>query len=246
MKIVIVGGSGLIGRQLAARLREAGHDPAIASPSHGVDAVSGRGLDAVMQGAEAVVDVSNAPSFEARAVLEFFETSTRRLLAAGAAAGVRHHLALSVVGCDRLPDNAYLRAKLAQERLIEAGGLPCTILRATQFFEFLPTVAEAGTVDGVVHAPAARMQPVAAADVAAALAELLAEGPQDAVLELGGPQAFAIEDLLRRVLVARGDGRRVVTDREAAYFGGRLEPDSLTPGAGARLGRTALADWLRA
>lgn len=246
MKIVIVGGSGLIGRKLAARLRQAGHGVAIASPSHGVDAVSGEGLDAVMQGADAVVDVSNSPSFEAPAVQQFFAASTRRLLQAGAAAGVRHHLALSVVGCDRLPGHPYLGAKLAQEQLIATGGLPYTVLRATQFFEFLETVAQANTVDGVVHAPPARMQPVAGDDVAATLAELLMQGPQHAVLELGGPQAWPIEDLLRQVLAARGDGRRVITDPEAGYFGSRLAPDSLTPAADASLGRTALADWLRA
>jgi uncharacterized protein YbjT (DUF2867 family) len=243
MRVVLVGGSGLIGKKLAALLRDAGHEVAIASPSHGVNAVTGEGLAKVMQGAQVVVDVSNSPSFEDQAVLDFFESSTRHLLAAEAAAGVRHHVALSVVGSDRVPDSGYLRAKLAQEALIRTGPVPYTIVRATQFFEFLGTIAHVSAVGDTLRASPARMQPVAGDDVAAALAEWVTRPPLTGTAELAGPEAFGIDALLRLVLAHSGDSRTVVTDPEARYFGARLDERSLVPLGEATLGRTTLAQW---
>lgn len=244
MKIVIIGGSGLIGRKLAALLGQAGHGVLAASPSTGVDAVSGQGLAAALAGAEVVVDVSNSPSFEDQPVRAFFEASTRNLLAAEAAAGVRHHVALSVVGAERLPDSGYMRAKLLQEALIEAASVPYTIVRATQFFEFLSAIAAASMRDGSVRAPSARLQPIAADDVAAALAQIATSAPLNGRCELAGPEALPLDALLHRRLQAAGDTREVVRDDSAGYFGARIDDRSLVPAGAARLGSTSLQAWL--
>ncbi len=245
MKIVVIGGTGICGKKLVPLLRQRGHEAVAASPSSGVNTLTGEGLAEVLAGASAVVDVSNSPSFEDRAVLEFFETSARNLLAAEAAAGVGHHVALSVVGCDRIPDSGYLRAKVAQERLIEGGKVPYTIVRATQFFEFLGAIAEAGADGGVVRLPDAPMQPLAADDVAAALADVAVGPPANATLELAGPEAQSIAAFVRRALAAGGDTRTVVADPRARYFGAALDARGLTPGgANPRIGPTRFEDWL--
>lgn len=246
MKVVIIGGSGLIGKNLAALLRQAGHEVVAASPSTGVNAVTGEGLAQALHGAEAVVDVSNSPSFEAEAVMAFFQASTRNLLAAAAEAGVRHHVALSVVGSDRLPDNVYLRAKVAQESLIRNGQVPFTIVRATQFFEFLKPIADTSTSGQAVRVSSATLQPIAAQDVARALAEVVSQPPLNGLCEVAGPQAIPLDELVRRVLRAAKDTREVLTDDDAPYFGSRLSDDSLTPGPGARIGATSLEGWLAA
>ncbi|MBL9215353.1 MAG: SDR family oxidoreductase [Opitutaceae bacterium] len=242
-KIVVVGGSGLIGRPLVGHLRRLGHEVVVAAPSSGINTVTGAGLAAALAGADVIVDVSNSPSFEPGPVLEFFARSTRNLLAAGRAAGVRHFVALSVVGTDRLPDSGYFRAKLAQERLIQASGIPYTIVRATQFFEFAPAILQGCTQGELVRVPPVRMQPIAAADVSAALAELALRAPAGAVLELAGPEAFSQEAFLRPLL-SPADGRRLVVDPSATYFGAQVDDHSLTPGAHPRLGATRYADWL--
>jgi len=244
MKIVVIGGSGLIGRKLAALLEQGGHSVLAASPSTGVDAVSGQGLAAALAGADAVVDVSNSPSFEEQRVRAFFEASTRNLLAAEAAAGVRHHVALSVVGAERLPDSGYMRAKVLQEALIEAASVPYTIARATQFFEFLSAIAAASTHDGSVRAPSATLQPIAAADVAAALVQIATAAPLNGRCELAGPEAVPLDVLLRRRLQADGDVREVIRDDTASYFGARIDDRSLVPAGAARLGSTSLQAWL--
>ena len=246
MNVVIIGGSGLIGTKLAARLREAGHAVTAASPSSGVNSVTGEGLAQALSGAQVVVDVSNSPSFADDAVMQFFQASTRRLLAAEAAAGVRHHVALSVVGLERLPDSGYFRAKLAQESLIEAGTQPYTLVRATQFLEFLGAIAQAGSEGPVVRLSGAQIQPIAADDVAQALADVATGAPLNGRLEIGGPETYRIDALIRRVLQARGDARTVVTDDAASYFGARLSPTALIAGPQARLGRTTLDAWLAA
>jgi uncharacterized protein YbjT (DUF2867 family) len=240
----VVGGSGLIGRRLASRLNQGRHEVVPASPSTGVNTLTGEGLADALAGARTVVDVSNAPMFEAGAVLEFFETSTRNLLAAEAAAGVGHHIALSVVGTDRLQDGGYFRAKLVQERLIKAGGIPWTILRATQFFEFLGGIADSGGDGHRVRLPPALIQPVAADEVAAALGELAGAVPANAMIELAGPEQFRLDELVQRWLRATGDSRAVVADPGARYFGVALDDRSLTPGPGARIGPTRFAEWL--
>src|SRR5262245_24167020 len=216
MKIVVIGGSGLIGSKLVRNLRERGHEVVAASPSSGVNAVTGQGLAEAIAGTQVVVDVSNSPSWEDDAVLKFFETSTRNLLAAEKAAGVGHHVALSVVGSDRIPDSGYLRAKAAQERLIKAGGVPYTIVRATQFFEFLGGIA--GTADPV-RLSTAPMQPVAAADVSAALADVAVGRPLNAMIELAGPETLPMAEFVQRFLTASGDMRKVIPDPKARYFG---------------------------
>ena len=245
MKIVIIGGSGLIGSKLAARLRRAGHEVVAASPSTGVNTLTGEGLKEALAGARVVVDVANSPSFEDEAVLRFFETSGRNLLAAEAEAGVAHHIALSVVGTDRLLASGYFRAKQAQEDLIEASPVPYTIVQATQFFEFLGGIANAGAVGGAIRLSHALVQPIAAEDVAAALAEIVTEPPSGGRVEIAGPEAVPLDDLVRRFLAATGDAREVVTDAEAAYFGVRLDDRSLTPAAGARLAPTGFDTWFR-
>jgi uncharacterized protein YbjT (DUF2867 family) len=244
MKIVVVGGSGLIGKQLVAILRQRGHEVLPASPSSGVNTITGEGLAQAVTDAEVLIDVANSPSFEDRAVLEFFETSCRNLLAADKAAGVRHHVALSVVGADRLPDSGYMRAKAAQERLIQNSNVPYTIVRATQFFEFVGAIAQSATEGSTVRLPAALMQPIASQDVAAALAEVALGNPVNAIVELAGPEPIPMDELARRFLTATHDARQVLTDPQAGYYGTAVDDRSLTPGANPRVGTTSFADWL--
>lgn len=245
MKIVVIGGSGLIGGGLVEILRSRGHTALAASPRSGVDALTGQGLAEAMNGTDAVVDVTNSPSFADDDVLRFFETSTRNMLAAERDASVRHHVALSVVGTDRLPESGYLRAKLAQERLIEQGGVPFSILRATQFFEFLGAIADAGFDGTAVRVPPILMQPVAARDVSAALADVVLGEPLGGRAEMAGPERLRLDDLARRVLRARGDKRAVVGDPRARYYGTPVDDASLVAGDDARLGATRFADWLQ-
>ena len=245
MKIVVVGGSGLIGKKLVGILRRDGHEVLAASPSSGVNTLTGEGLAEALAGASVVVDVSNSPSFEERAVLEFFETSARNLLPAEVAAGVGHHVALSVVGADRLPDSGYMRAKVAQERLIMNGGVPYTIVRATQFFEFAGGIAQGATNGGTVVLPSALMQPIASDDVAAALAKIAVSQPRNGMVELAGPQPIPQDEFVRQYLVANHDSRTVVTDDHARYFGTDIDDRSLTPGDHPILGATQYQDWLR-
>jgi len=244
MKIVVIGGTGRIGKGVVDRLGASGHEVVAASPSKGVNAVTGEGLKEALAGAQVVVDVANSPSFEDRAVMEFFEKSTRNLLPAEKAAGVQHHVALSVVGTDRLQASGYFRAKLVQEDLIKASPIPFTILRATQFFEFVEGIAQAATVDGVVRLPPAMMQPVHPDDVAAALAEIALDAPHNAMIELAGPDRIRQDDFVRQFLAARHDARQVKTDPAALYFGTAVDDQSLTPGANPRLGVVHYADWL--
>jgi uncharacterized protein YbjT (DUF2867 family) len=244
MKIVVIGGSGLIGTKLVKRLRQQGHDVVAASPSSGVNTITGEGLAEALAGAQVVVDVANSPSFEDQAVLEFFETSGRNLLAAEAAAGVGHHVALSVVGTDRLLASGYFRAKMAQENLIKASRIPYTIVRATQFFEFVGGIAESATDGQTVRLPPALMQPIASDDVAAALALVAVEKPLGGTIELAGPEPIRQDELVRRFLSAKGDTRQVTTDVHARYFGTKLNDQSLTPGDNPRIGPTRFEDWL--
>jgi uncharacterized protein YbjT (DUF2867 family) len=246
MKIVVVGGTGRIGSKVVAELQSRGHAVVAASPSRGFDSLTGTGVDEGLIGADVVVDVSNAPSFEAEAVLRFFETSTGNLLAAERRAGTRHHAVLSIVGADREPGSGYLRAKVAQEAIVAGGGVPYTIVRATQFFEFLGEIADSATTDGVVRLPSAHLQPIAAADLAVSVADVAEAPPANAVVEVGGPEAIGLDELARRVLAAAGDPRPVITDETATYFGAHIGDLSLTPGPGARLGSTRLDAWLAA
>ncbi len=244
MKIVVIGGSGLIGKKLVGILRQQGHEVTAASPSTGVNTVTGQGLAAALAGAEVVVDVANAPSWEDQAVLEFFETSGRNLLAAEAAADVKHHVALSVVGTDRLLASGYFRAKLAQENLIKAGKIPYTIVRATQFFEFVGGIAQSATDGQTVRLPPALMQPIVSDDVAAGLADIALEPPANGMVELAGPEPIRMDELVRRFLRASRDPRQVTTDNQARYFGTEVNDQSLTPGDHPRLGPTRFDDWL--
>lgn len=245
MKIVVIGGSGLIGSKIVSRLAGLGHQAVAASPRSGVNAVTGEGLSDALQSAQVVIDVANSPSFEPDAAMSFFENAGRNLAAAEARAGVKHHVALSVVGTDRLLDSGYFRAKMAQENLIQGSGIPYTIVRATQFFEFIGSVADFSMVDGVVRAPTAQMQPMVSDDVAAAVADVALAKPANGMVEVAGPEAFQIDEILRKYLAARSDPRTVVTDDNATYFGLHLNRRSLMPGAGARLASTRFADWLR-
>ena len=244
MKIVVIGGSGLIGAKVVALLAGRGHRVVAASPASGVNTVTGEGLPAALAGAQVVVDVANSPSFEDKAVLAFFETSGRNLLAAEAAAGVSHHLALSVVGTERLLASGYFRAKMAQERLIRAASVPYTILRATQFFEFVGSIVDAATEGGEVRLSPALFQPIVSDDVAAALADLAVGTPRNGMVEVAGPEAFPLDKLARKFLAARHDSRTVIPDVHARYFGTELNDQSLTPGSSPRLGTTRFADWL--
>lgn len=246
MKIVVIGGSGLIGSNVVNRLRRSGHDVVAASPSSGVNVVTGEGLAEALHGAQVVVDVANAPSFEDKAVMAFFEDAGRNLLAAEAAAGVEHHLALSIVGTDRLPDSGYFRAKVAQERLIKTSRVPYTILRATQFFEFVAGIIEAGADGGKIRLSPALIQPIASDDVSAVLADLAVGTPLNATIEVGGPDRFPLDDLARKFLAARNDLREVVADIHARYFGSRLDDTSLVTAAHARIGPTRFQNWLSA
>ena len=244
MKIVVVGGTGRLGSQVVAELQGRGHDAVAAAPSTGFDTISGAGVVDGLTGADVVVDVSNSPSFEAAAVLEFFQTSTRTLLEAERQVGVGHHLVLSIVGADRAPDSGYLRAKVAQERTVEAGNVPYTIVRATQFFEFLGQIADSATTDGTVRVTSATLQPIAVHDLAVIVADVAEGPPANAVVEVGGPEAIGLGELVRRVLSAAGDPRTIVDDDTVPYFGQVLEDTTLTPGPDARLGPTHLDDWL--
>jgi uncharacterized protein YbjT (DUF2867 family) len=244
MKIVVIGGSGLIGTNVVNRLRARDHEVVAASPASGVNTITGEGLAEALSGAEVVVDVANSPSFEDAAVMEFFETAGRNLMAAEIAAGVKHHLALSVVGAERVPASGYLRAKLAQEKLIKESGVPYTILRSTQFFEFVNGIIDAGADGDVVRLSPALLQPVASDDVAAALAELALGAPRNAMIEVAGPEACPLDKVATKFLAAKGDGRRVIADVHARYFGAELNDRSLTPGEGPRLGTIRFDDWL--
>jgi uncharacterized protein YbjT (DUF2867 family) len=244
MKIVVIGGSGLIGAKLVNNLQQHGQEVVAASPSSGVNTITGEGLAKALTGAQVVVDVSNAPSWEDKAVLEFFETSGRNLLAAEAAAGVGHHVALSVVGTDRLVASGYFRAKMAQEDLIKASGIPYTIVRATQFFEFLGGIAQFSTVGQTVHLPPALWQPMAADDVASALAEVALGAPVNGMIEIAGPERAGLDELVGRFLSATKDPREVITDVDARYYGLVINDQSLTPGANPRIGATSFEDWL--
>jgi uncharacterized protein YbjT (DUF2867 family) len=244
MKIVVIGGSGRVGGNVVRRLVAQGHDPVPASPSTGVDTITGEGLAEVMTGADVVVDVSNAPVWEDDAVRDFFVTSTRNLMAAEKAAGVGHHVAVSIVGCDRLPDSGYLRAKVAQEAEVEGGGVPFTILRATQFFEFLAQIVDSGADgDETVRLSTGLMQLVAADDVAATVAELATAAPLGGRVELGGPEKLGIDAWARRLFETTGDERTVISDPHARYFGTELHGGELTPGDGARIGAVEFETW---
>ena len=243
MKVVVIGGTGLIGSRVVAKLRDEGHDAVPASPDTGVNTLTGQGLEDVLQGASVVVDVSNSPSFEEMAVMNFFTTSTRNLLRYAATAGVRHYVALSVVGTERIPDSPYLRAKNAQESLITSGGIPYSIVHATQFFEFMKRIADEATDGTTIRLPPVLIQPMAADDVATAVATIAVSTPLNGIVEVGGPQQFRFDELIRRDLRERHDSRTVVTDPHARYFGAELGERSLVPGKDARLGEIRLEDW---
>jgi uncharacterized protein YbjT (DUF2867 family) len=244
MKIVVIGGTGLIGSNLVNKLRARGHEVVAASPNTGVNTITGEGLAEALQGAEVVVDVANSPSFEDNAVMEFFRTSCRNLLAADAQAGVKHHVALSVVGADRLPESGYLRAKVAQEKLIEASLIPHTILRSTQFFEFIGRIANEAAEGDLIRLSPALLQPIASDDVVTALADLAVGPPLNATVEVAGPEPYGLDMLARKFLAAKGDKRQVVADTHARYFGTELDDGSLTPGAHPRFGPTNFDEWL--
>ncbi len=244
MKIVVIGGTGLIGSKLVALLRQRGQEVLAASPDSGVNTVTGEGLPQALAGAQVVVDVANSPSFEDAAVMKFFQTAGRNLLAAEAQAGVRHHVALSVVGADRLPDSGYLRAKVAQENLIKESGIPYTILRSTQFFEFGGRIADDATDGKTVRVPDALIQPIVSDDVVAALADVALGDPANATLEVGGPERLRFDAFISRGLTAKDDKRKVVADPHARYYGTELAEESLVAGADARRGPTRLDAWL--
>src|SRR5258705_2832504 len=244
MKIVVIGGTGLVGSTVVTKLGEHGHDAVAASPNTGVNSLTGEGLPEVIEGASVVVDVSNSPSFEDAAVMEFFKTSTGNLLKFEAAAGVGHHVALSVVGSDRLPDSGYLRAKIAQEKLIKESSIPYSIVRATQFFEFVKRIADSATDGNTVRLPPVRFQPMAADDVANAVGRVAMGSPLNGIVEIGGPEQFRFDDLIRQGLSARKDPREVIPDPNARYFGTELSERSLVPGDDAQLGETRFEDWL--
>lgn len=246
MKLVIIGGSGLIGKKLVQLLTQRGHTAIAASPSKGVNTLTGEGLGAALTGAQVVVDVSNSPSFEDNAVLNFFETSGRNLHAAEVDAEVGHHVALSVVGADRLPDSGYMRAKVAQEKLIRNSGVPFTIVRATQFFEFIGAIAEGGAENGSVRVSSAKFQPIAADDVASALADIALAPPANDIIELGGPEARPMDEFVRRYFASTHDSRPVIGDAQASYFGTKIDDRSLTPGSHPHLGSINLDRWLSA
>lgn len=244
MKLVIIGGTGLIGSKLVARLKDHGHEAVPASPDTGVDTLTGQGLADVLQGAAVVVDVSNSPSFEDDAVMTFFDTSTRNILVAESEEGVRHHVALSVVGTERLLESGYFRAKICQENLIRASAIPYSIVHATQFFEFVKTIAASSTVGDTVHLAPVLIQPMAAEDVANVVTTVAVGAPLNATMEIAGPEQLRLDALIRRSLEARHDPRKVVADPEARLYGAALTERILVPGNGARLGTTRFEDWL--
>jgi uncharacterized protein YbjT (DUF2867 family) len=244
MKIVVIGGTGLIGSKVVANLRQKAHEVVAAAPNTGVNTITGEGLDKALVDAQVVVDVANAPDFSDDAVMAFFTTSGRNLMAAEKAAGVRHHIALSVVGSDRNPDSGYMRAKVAQEALIKASGIPYTIVHATQFFEFLGAIAQSSTEGQTVRLSPAHFQPVASDDVAALVSKVATMGPANGVIELAGPERIGLDDYVRRYLAAKHDSRKVFTDVHARYFGAELNDKSLTPGDNPHIGRTSFETWL--
>jgi len=244
MKIVVIGGTGLIGSRLVNQLREAGHEAVAASPNTGVNSITGEGLAEALKGASAVVDVTNSPSWDDAAVLNFFETSTRNLLKYEEAAGVRHHIALSVVGTERLSESGFFRAKIAQEKLIKAGSIPYSIVEATQFFEFLKGLADISMIGNQVHLPHVLFQPMAADDVAAGVARVAVGPPVNGTVEIAGPETFHLDDLVRRRLASLHDPRTVVSDPKALYAGAKLSERTLLPGNNARLGKTTFETWL--
>jgi len=244
MKIVVIGGTGLIGSKTVQKLKERGHETVAAAPNTGVNTLTGEGLDGALAGAEVVIDVSNSPSFEERAATDFFQTSGCNIKEAEVKAGVRHHVALSVVGTDRLQDSGYFRAKLAQESLIKSSPVPYSLIHATQFFEFIRTIADISTVNGAVRLPAVQFQPIAAEDVAAAVADVALGEPLNRTIEIGGPETFTLDDGVRRVLAFDRDPRTVVADQSAPYYGVQVSERTLVPDAGAWLGSITLAWWL--
>jgi uncharacterized protein YbjT (DUF2867 family) len=244
MKLVIIGGSGLIGSKLVTKLREHGHEAVPASPDTGVNTLTGEGLAEALQGASVVIDVSNSPSFEESAVMSFFTSSTRNIVKAALEAGVKHYVALSVVGTERIPDSPYLRAKNAQESLIKAAGIPYSIVHATQFFEFVKRIADDATVGTTVRVPSVLIQPMAAEDVAKAVARIAVGPPVNGTVEVAGPQQFRFDELIRQGLAAGNDPRVVVVDRHARYFGAELGERSLVPVGEARLGEIRFEQWL--
>jgi uncharacterized protein YbjT (DUF2867 family) len=244
MKIIVIGGTGLIGSKLVNKLREHGHEAVAASPNTGVNSITGEGLADALKGASAIVDVTNSPSWEDAAVLKFFETSTRNLLASGISAGVKHYLALSVVGTERLIESGFFRAKLAQESLIKASKIPYTIVRATQFFEFVPKIVDSSTQGDKVHLPAALIQPMAAEDVASALAKFATDPPVNGTVEIGGPEQFRLDELARLDLTSRKDPRQVITDPNGLYYGIQVSERALVPESDARLGQISFDAWL--
>ncbi|WP_028745226.1 SDR family oxidoreductase [Rhizobium mesoamericanum] len=243
MKIVIIGGTGLIGSKTVERLRNKGHEVVAASPNTRVNTITGEGLAEALVGAQVVVDLANSPSFEDKAVLEFFETSGRNLFAAEKAAGVKHHIALSVVGTERLLEAGYFRGKLAQEKLIKASGIPYTIVHSTQFMEFLSGIAQSGTVGNIVHLSPAYVQPIASDDVADAMVDVTLAAPINGTIEIAGPERFRLNELVARYLEAMGDARKVEADPNARYFGARLEEGSLVSDNNPRLGRITFEQW---
>jgi uncharacterized protein YbjT (DUF2867 family) len=244
MKIVVIGGTGLIGSKVVSNLRQKGHEVIAAAPNTGVNTITGEGLSEALAGAQIVIDVANSPSFADAAVLDFFKTAGRNLAAAEKVAGVRHHIALSVVGTDRLPESGYLRAKAAQEELIKASGIPYTIIRSTQFFEFLGGIAQSASDGQRVRLSPAHLQPVASDDVAALVTKVATLAPANGVIELAGPERIGLDDLVRRYLAAKHDTREVVTDIHARYFGAELNDKSLTPGDNPHIGPTSFETWL--
>lgn len=244
MKIVVIGGTGLIGSKVVEKLRAHGHEAVAASPNTGVNTITGEGLAEAIKGASVVIDVSNSPSWEDNAVMHFFETSTRNLLAAEASAGVKHHVALSVVGSERLIESGYFRAKIAQETLIKSSSIPYSIVRATQFFEFIKGIADFSTEGNTVRLPSALIQPMAAEDVAAAVCRVAVGSPLNSTVEVGGPEKFHLDELIRQGLAAHNDPREVIADPQARYYGIKVNDSSLIPGPGARLGETRFKDWL--
>jgi uncharacterized protein YbjT (DUF2867 family) len=244
MKIVVIGGTGLIGSKLVQRLREAGHEALAASPDTGVDTLTGEGLAEALEAAQVVVDVANAPDWDDAAVMDFFQTASGNLAAAEAAAGVEHHVTLSVIGADRLAESGYMRAKLAQEEAVKAAGIPFTIVRATQFFEFIGRIADSGFDGETIHLAPVPVQPESADDVAATLADVAVNEPVNGIVELAGPEQFPLDELARRVLRANNDPREVTADIHARYFGAELGENSLTPGDNPRIAPTHFEDWL--
>lgn len=244
MKIVVIGGTGLIGSKTVERLRNKGHDVLAASPNSGVDTLTGKGLAEALAGANVVIDLANSPSFEDKAVMEFFQTAGRNLLKAGAEAGVQHHIALSIVGVDRLPGSGYMRAKLAQEELIKSSGIPYTIVHSTQFLEFIPGIVQSGTDGDTVHLSSAYVQPISSEDVADAMADVATAAPLNGTFDIAGPEKYRLSELGARFMKSQNDSRPVVADPHALYFGTELLDGSLVPAGKARLGRVSFESWL--